>query len=520
MFFLPPDSDNPTGLVVSASDLAAGSACLFALKRRLDVRTGLALPPARKDQEMLDLLRDRGLAHEYRVLEGFAADREVAAVTTTEGAFSREQLEQGHNDTMAALSSGADVVYQGSFFDGSFHGKADFLVREDSGAWSVNDTKLASKIKPEYLIQLAAYADQLLAAGVPVHPYARVILRDGTPAEAELEKVLPKFRAVRDRITGALAEHLATGAPAAWDPKGDGACRLSTCPECQEAAAAADDLLLVAGMPGAKKYRTLLRSQGITTVTGLATAALDEPDAKLAGLQDQARLQAGTGGFDGETGGVRYRVVDRTALEELPAPDPGDIFFDFEGDPNRLEPSDGTWGLEYLFGLLARPLANPDAAPVFHPLTAHDREQERKAFTDFIELVAARRKARPEMHIYHYAHYEKNALTQLAARHGIFADEVEELNAEVLVDLRPVVSRSIRISEKSLSIKKLEPLYRPAVREGVANAVDSITAYSAYADAAAAGDTAAAEEVLGSILAYNLDDCESTLQLRDWLLSL
>nr|WP_240974811.1 TM0106 family RecB-like putative nuclease [Arthrobacter sp. SF27] len=204
----------------------------------------------------------------------------------------------------------------------------------------------------------------------------------------------------------------------------------------------------------------------------------------------------------------------------MPAPDPGDIFFDFEGDPNRLEPSDGTWGLEYLFGLLARPLANPDAAPVFHPLTAHDREQERKAFTDFIELVAARRKTRPEMHIYHYAHYEKNALTQLAARHGIFADEVEELNAEVLVDLRPVVSRAIRISEKSLSIKKLEPLYRPAAREGVATAVDSITAYSAYADAAAAGDTAAAEEVLGSILAYNLDDCESTLQLRDWLLSL
>ncbi len=34
-----------------------------------------------------------------------------------------------------------------------------------------------------------------------------------------------------------------------------------------------------------------------------------------------------------------------------PAPDPGDVFFDFEGDPLHTE--DGVhWGLDYLFGLV------------------------------------------------------------------------------------------------------------------------------------------------------------------------
>lgn len=126
----------------------------------------------------------------------------------------------------------------------------------------------------------------------------------------------------------------------------------------------------------------------------------------------------------------------------------------------------------------------------------------------------------PGLRIYHYAHYEKNALSQLAERHGIYRDQVAELNGQVLFDLRPVVSKAIRISEKSLSIKKLEPLYRTGAREGVSTAVDSITAYSSFMAAWELGDHAEAGRIMDAILAYNRDDCESTLQLRDWLLAL
>ncbi|NKX55979.1 hypothetical protein [Arthrobacter mobilis] len=371
MFLLPTDNARPA-LVLSASDLAAGSTCLFALKRRLDVLTGRVPPPDRGD-EMAELLRTRGVAHEYRVLDGFTRTRKVAGLTAPEGVFSRSLLERAHAETLAALASDAEVVYQGSFFDGAFHGKADFLVREETGAWSVNDTKLASKAKPEHRIQLAAYADQLTAAGIDVHPAARVILRDGTAEELDVAAILAELHAVRARVVPALRDHLESGTPAAWDADGGGACRKADCPDCQDEIARSRDLLLVAGMPTAKKYRTLLRAAGIATVEDLAAAELDSPDGKLAGLQDQARLQAGIGECDGEAGGVRYRVADRTALEELPAPDPGDIFFDFEGDPNWRDPDGDTWGLEYLFGLLARPLGDPEADPEFVPLTAHTR---------------------------------------------------------------------------------------------------------------------------------------------------
>ena len=50
----------------------------------------------------------------------------------------------------------------------------------------------------------------------------------------------------------------------------------------------------------------------------------------------------------------------------LPAPDPGDIFYDIEGDPHV------EGGLEYLHGLWA-----PDTG--FRAIWAHDRDAERAA---------------------------------------------------------------------------------------------------------------------------------------------
>ena len=520
MFFLP-DADGPS-LVLSATDLAAGSKCLYALKRRMDVLTERAAPAGGSDP-MLDMLRDRGLEHERRILDGFRQVRNVLELPSTEGVFSRELLEQGHRDTLAALGSDADVVYQGSFFDGSFHGKADFLIREEDGSWSVNDTKLASAAKPEYRFQLAAYADQLVDAGIPVHSLARIILRNGSTVELELDALLPEYRAARDTITDDLLAHLATGSPADWSADGDGACLLASCPECSAAATEASDLLTVAGMPTAKKVRTRLRAAGITTVeefagADLAAAGLGR-DERTVDLQLQAKLQVGLGGHDGEAGGVRYKVVDRGALALLPVPDPGDVFFDFEGDPNHREP-DGSWGLEYLFGVLERPLDSPFAEPEFIPLTAHGRDQEKEAFHTFMVRIADRLRRYPGMHIYHYAHYEKSALTALAERHGIYREAVELLNAKVLFDLRPVAAKAVRISERSMSIKRLEPLYRTARTGSVATAAASLTAYTDYTAAIGAGDSEAAAAVMDSILAYNRDDCESTLQLRDWLLSL
>src|SRR5690606_10496448 len=133
----------------------------------------------------------------------------------------------------------------------------------------------------------------------------------------------------------------------------------------------------------------------------------------------------------------------------LPEPSPGDVYFDFEGDPLYSQ-GDERWGIDYLFGLV-----EPDGA--YRAWWAHSFAEERRALEDFLDYVAERRARFPDMHIYHYASYERTHLLSLAARHGVREDDVDDLlRNHVLVDLYPLVRKSVRIGSRSYSIKKLE----------------------------------------------------------------
>jgi superfamily I DNA and/or RNA helicase len=268
--------------------------------------------------------------------------------------------------------------------------------------------------------------------------------------------------------------------------------------------------LLVAGMRVSQREK--LVGAGVTTVDGLAGHTGPVPDlapSALGKLTAQAKLQV----LQRDRGTPQYEIVDPQPLALLPDPDPGDLFFDFEGDP--LWTSDGReWGLEYLFGVL-------EAGGSFRPLWAHTRVDERQALIDFLAMVAKRRKRRPNMHIYHYAPYEKTALLRLAGRYGVGEDEVDELlRSGTLVDLYPLVRKSIRVGAESFSLKALEPLYMcTQLRAGdVTTATDSITSYARYCELQAEGRVDEAATVLKEIEDYNLYDCRSTQELRNWLL--
>ncbi|HEX9226183.1 MAG TPA: TM0106 family RecB-like putative nuclease [Arthrobacter sp.] len=515
MFILPSvDPDGDGDLVISASDIISADTCGFAAVRKLDAILGrVDAVPAAPD-EMLELTAALGERHERTVLDGLKV-RYGAGVyeMPVSAGVSRPALESRHRDTLAALRAGYDVIYQGSFFDGTFHGRADFLIRSPDGRWIVHDTKLARSAKPAALLQLAAYAGQLTAAGLDVHEEGRLILGDGSVTAHALAGPAALYTAARTRLQNLLAVHRAETGPAAFSDPRWGACLKSECPDCSAAIAAADDLMLVRGMN--RTRRAALHAAGITTATGFAAAPADPGADKLgAALHLQARMQAGTADADGTRNGVSYKVTAPEALETIPATDAGDIFFDFEGDPNWQDESTGEWGIEYLFGLL-------DEDGKFVPFTAHSIAAERQAFTDFMEHVAERRRTFPGLHIYHYAPYEVTALKKLAARHGIYAGEVAELvDSGVLFDLLKVVRAALVTSERSFSIKKMEPLYMPDHRSGVATAVDSLVQYARYGQAVSAGDTHRAAAIFQAITDYNTYDCLSTLKLRDWLLSL
>ena len=299
----------------------------------------------------------------------------------------------------------------------------------------------------------------------------------------------------------------------AWGQPGISAC--GRCDYCSEQVTEHRDLLLVAGMSTTKRKK--LMESGIATIDELAQSNTGPKDAHFK-LAEQARMQVGLGGSDGIVGGVAYKVSGNQTISRLPEPNPGDIFFDFEGDPLWQDPFDDSWGLEYLFGVIEIDTEEP----VFKPFWAHSRAQERKAFTDFVAYVENRRKTYPDMKVYHYAPYEKSALRNLSLRHMVAEDAIDQwLRDGLLVDLYDTVRHSLLISERSYSIKKLEPLYMGEKLRGgdVKDAGASVVAYAKYCDALE-NDTAAAARILESISDYNEYDCLSTLRLRDWLLGL
>ncbi|GHD10289.1 TM0106 family RecB-like putative nuclease [Zhihengliuella salsuginis] len=518
-------------LVYSASDLVTASTCEYATLVTLDDKLGRRPAPDVARDEMLERAARLGDDHEHRVLESLTAEHGrwepggtggVLALPSP-GDTSAEVLEARRRETLDALASGADVVFQGTFWDGSFVGYADFLVRDDDGRYAVWDTKLARHAKTTALLQIAAYGDQLIAAGLSPADDAVLVLGDGEHSVHPLGPLMSVFRERRARFLALVDEHLSRDAPVEWDQPGLAAC--GRCDYCRLEVEARDDLLLVARM--SLPMRKKLRAAGVTTVADLAeitattlgASALPGPVERL---RDQARMQSGAEPGDGHAPGdpsLRYRLVGAHTVGRLPAADAGDLFFDFEGDPMYQEGSDGSWGLEYLFGVVE----NDAAATVFRPFWAHSRAEERRAFLDFVDYVEERRERFPGMRIYHYAAYEKTALRNLSLRHGAREDTIDEwLRTGLLVDLLETVHASLRISADSYSIKRLEPFYMGEEHRvgDVTNAGASVVAYAHYTDARDAEDAAGAADILESIRAYNEYDCVSTLRLRDWLLDL
>ncbi|OHU71046.1 nuclease [Mycobacteroides chelonae] len=497
-------------VVYSASDLASAARCEYALLRVFDAKLGWGPTPPR-DDELLARTATLGDAHEaHHLAELQKRFGSGVASIPFPPTFTLDGLNAAAAATKQAFDDGHPVVYQAAMFDGRFLGFADFVVRE-SQTYRVCDTKLARSAKVTALLQLAAYADSLMAADVPVSPEVRLILGDRSTVDYPVADLVGVYRQRRIQLQDLLDRHLSGGAAVQWSDARVRAC--FRCPACEPEVDRTDDLLLVAGMRISQ--RAALLEAGVGTVAELATRVEPVPDLSARSLQQlvaQSQLQV----RQRDSGAPQFEVADPIPLGTMPAPNPGDIFFDFEGDP--LWTADGVqWGLEYLFGVLEYDRSGNEK---FRPIWAHDRRSERKALTTFLDLVAKRRRRYPGMHVYHYAAYEKTALLRLAGRYGIGEEQIDDLLRDnVLVDLYPVVRKSIRSGSSGYGLKALEPLFiESGKRSGdVTTAVDSINEYARYCALRDSGDPTA-QEVLDSIAEYNRYDCASTRKLRDWLL--
>ncbi|WP_010146438.1 TM0106 family RecB-like putative nuclease [Serinicoccus profundi] len=498
----------PQRVVWSPSDVRASLECEYAFLRRVDGLLGRVDLPEPTPDPMRDLLGRLGDRHEAELLTACRDRGGLVELTRPPGPASVESLQNAAERTLAAMAEGPTAISQACLFDGRMLGYADILERADDG-WRVCDAKLARSETALALVQLGAYADQLLGAGVQVSSTASLLLGSGERRDLPTSDLVSVFREVRGRFEQGLQSHLQDGREARWAD--DARARCGRCEECLTAAEVTQDVLLVAGVD--TRRRTQLRAAGISTVTDLARAD-EAPEGMVVAtferVREQARLQVQASG-----GRLAHRLTQTAGqtLALLPAPSEGDLFFDFEGDPHYDEGDRARSGLQYLWGVM-------DAAGAYVPTWAHSFAAERAAFARFVDDLTARRERWPDLHVYHYAAYETSALKAMAMRYQVREEELDDLlRAEVFVDLYAVVRGSVQVSASSYSIKKLEPLYMGSElrsEDGVSSGDASILAYHEFRLLEEV-DPGLATRRLDELADYNRYDCLSTLRLRDWL---
>src|SRR6202163_2584911 len=498
-------------LIVSPSDLTGFLECEHLTQQELAAARGEIERPERKDPE-LEVLTRRGLEHEARQLaELRTSHRRVVEFPFPDGTIAG--LAQAHTQTVAAMQDGADVIYQGTFFDGRWRCHPDFLLRVDrpsklgSYSYEVADAKLARKAKAAAVLQCCVYAEQLAAVQGVEPEQIRLILGDGSEEELRLKDYGAYYRSVKRRFEETVF------APAmATYPDPVDHCRICRWIDVCEARRRQDDhLCLVAGMRRDQTRR--LNVAGIKTVTELGASPVDQSiqginDMALTRLRQQARLQVEQRQSDTLPFEVLPPLGEHLGFQSLPAPPPDDLFFDMEGDPFV-----GDNGLEYLFGILelTLPANGEGSVGVHNTFWGHDPDEEKRAFEQVVDFLIERLDRNPDLHVYHYAPYEPNALKYLASTYATREAEVDRfLRGRVLVDLYRIVRQSVRIGTESYSLKELESLYRGKRSTEIVDAAGSIVAYEDWLESRD-------QRLLDEIARYNEDDCLSTAQLRDWL---
>ena len=497
-------------LLLSASDLVDFLACRHLTALEFGRAHGRVDDPPPRAADTADLVARKGEQFEQRHLEALRAEHGDALVEIETGP-GYDKLVEASARTQEAMEAGAPVVYQAAFLGGDWMGYVDFLERVASpsklGDWSYEpaDTKLARSLKPYFVIQLCLYADLIDAIQGRRPDHIHVVLGSGerrTLAHAD-------FRSYFARMKGLYLETLANGLDATYpDPVAH--CELCKWAEpCEQRRVSDDHLSLVAKLGGAQAAK--LQEGGIETVEALAAAEVDaRPNGMAAGTFERLRSQASLQTEERQSGQIKLQRLRPEPIGDgplrgfarMPAPSPGDVFFDIEGDPFYDE------GLEYLWGATYA----EDGEPTFKAFWGTDRTGEKTAFEEFVDFVFVRRERFPEMHVYHYAPYERTALARMMGLHGSREDEVDRLLREhVLVDLYRVVDQALRISRPSYSLKEVEAFYDQGRTAEVKQAGDSVLMFEQWLQE----DDAA---LLSKIEDYNKEDCDSTLRLRDWLI--
>jgi uncharacterized protein len=502
-----------SGFEFSASDVSGFLGCRHRTGLDLAVALGKLEPPAWVDP-LAQMLRERGLEHEER----YADELRAQGLETVD--LSEYQGHSGVEPTIQLMRRGVPVILQGSLQKGRWFGRPDVLKRVEVpsifGAWSyeVLDTKLAQETRGGTIVQLVLYCQLLGKVQERLPDQFHVVTPNPkSPIQSfRLHDFSAYFRLIQTKF-----EQTTTASPEAITatnyPEPVEHCEAcSWWRDCDRRRREDDHLSFVAGV--SRLQRRELEGIAVKTLAQLATLSLPLQFKPRRGAietyvrtRNQAQVQ-----LQGRTTGKPIHellpIEPGRGLTRLPEPSVGDVFLDLEGDPFV-----GEGGREYLFGVV---IMEVDGSMRPMSLWAWTASEERAAFETVVDEIDRLWAANAGMHVYHYAPYEPAAFKRLMGRYATREAVIDRLlRAERFVDLHSIVRHSVRASVESYSIKDLEPFFsfERTVPLDQARVNIRLVERAVELRIRETADRAACQAVQG----YNLDDCHSARQLRNWL---
>ncbi len=352
-------------------------------------------------------------------------------LTYDDEGFDADEARRATEDAIRAGE--ADVIYQAYLTDGTWRGFADFLERAAATAPTSRSTRSSRAPRSRSTcIQLSFYAEQLgrIQGRLPEHVH--VELGTGERETFRTAEFIAFFRRSRERLLAATRHAEARRRDVS----------LARLP--------LRDLRLPAPLPAAARGRRQPRARrGARAAVRGAAPRRGHPhahrarrdrarDDRRAHPRRELRTPPRPGRLQLHFTRTGERLVELLPDEEdrgfrlLPPPSEGDVWLDLEGHP-FYEPARG---LEYLFGYCYR----EDGEVRYDAVWGLDRDGEKAAFERFVDWLEERRRRFPDLHVYHYAAYERVALRRLMGEHSVREAEIDDwLRRELLVDLYRVV---------------------------------------------------------------------------------
>ena len=435
----------------------------------------------------LDMLADRGVAHEAEVVSEEFPEAEVDEYVTLDEGFRRtlEMMEAGVSDitgmplisTPAGMYGIPDILQKrpgaGSVF-GDYH-------------YAVVEIKLAFNLRHDQIAH-AAFYNRLLGLIQGFTPLTFTLINgrgeerveEATDWDSALDTLLA---GARDIAFGRVVpEPTFRRTPWPWGSYGDKlAVQVGDVSLLPGVGPVLQRELKIAGFATLRDV-ALADEDDLLKVGGVGASKVDYLRPKAKALLDRAPIARA---------GATHRFPEVTT----------EVFLDFEG--TNLLPGTRLDVVNYLIGVVARSRDGQRYTPFF----ARTPSDEGLCLRQFCQSIASA----GTVVIYHWGVYERVHLEKMMREYRIRLKVRAQVMAS-LVDLSRIATRAFAFPSTDDTLKGIARSLGFEWRLADVAALDTMVLYHAYV-----GSGSTDEGLRESILTYNEDDCLATLAIRDWL---